>query len=89
MILVIGDDAILDAKRIATEVGPDIRLLIDRTVAVAHRYGMKDPDRAMAVAGYVIIDRAGKILVRRVDPLFGEHADEIVTLVEAAGRAGN
>ena len=85
----IGDDAILDAKRLATEVGPGIRLLVDRTVSVAHRYGMKDPDRAIAVAGYVVIDRAGKILVRRVDPLFGEHSDEIVTLVEAAGQAGN
>lgn len=85
--LVIGDDAILDAKRIATEVGPDIHLLMDRTVSVAHRYGMKDRDRA--VTGYVVIDRAGKILVRRVDLLFGEHSDEIVRLVEAAGRTGN
>ena len=64
VILVIGDDAILDAKRLSSEVGADVQLLMDRTVSVAHRYGMKEPDRAIALVGYVVIDRKGREIGR-------------------------
>lgn len=78
----IGDYAILDAKRAAAEAGPDIQLLMDGTVSVAHRYGMKEPNRPMALVGYVVIDKRGRVLARRVDPLFGEHGDEIVEMLK-------
>lgn len=86
-ILVIGDDAILDAKRTAAEVGPDVQLLMDRAMTVAHRYGMTEPNRAIALIGYVVIDRTGKVLARRVDPRFGEHGDEVVKLVHEGAQA--
>lgn len=77
-ILAISDDPIIDAKRVAAELGHEIVILSDRTRWVARRYGMQDPERHFITSGYVIIDRSGRIRERRVDSLFGEHADEIV-----------
>jgi hypothetical protein len=38
------------------------------------------------LTGYVIIDGAGRVRVRRLDPLFGDHTDEILNLVEERAR---
>ena len=59
-------------------------MLSDRTLRVIHRYGMKDPERAFVLTGHVVIDRAGRIRARKVDPLFGEHAEEIVKVLQEA-----
>ena len=84
LVLVIGDDAILDAKRIAADVSPGVRLLIDRTFAVAHRYGMNEPGRPYSLAGYVVVDRRGRVLAHDVDPMFGDHRAKIARLVHEA-----
>lgn len=88
-VLAISDDRALEARRIAAEVGHEIAILSDQTRAVGFRYGMRDRERRLALTGYVVIDRAGTVRARRVDPLFGEHADEIMGLLsEAATSAG-
>lgn len=86
VVLAISDDRALDAKRIAAELGHEITLLTDHTRSVGFRYGMRDPERRLALTGYIIIDRAGQVRVRRLDPLFGEHTDEIVRLLAEAAK---
>lgn len=86
-ILAVSDDPPIDAKRVAAELGHEIPVLWDRTRWVGHHYGMRDPARRFTLTGYVVIDVAGKVRARRVDPLFGEHGDEILSILEQAARS--
>jgi peroxiredoxin len=85
-VFAISDDRILDAKLIAAELGQEITILSDSSRWVGRRYGMRDSAGRGALTGYVVIDRAGIVRDRRLDPLFGEHGDGIVTILEAAAR---
>jgi peroxiredoxin len=85
-VFAISDDRILDAKLIAAELGHEITILSDSSRWVGRRYGMRDSAGRGALTGYVVIDSAGIVRARRLDPLFGEHGDEILTILEAAAR---
>jgi hypothetical protein len=86
-VLAISDERVIEAKRIAAELGHDITILSDRNRWVGHRYGMRDAERRFALTAYVIIDGAGRVRARRLDPRFGEHGDEIVNILEEAARS--
>ena len=49
---------------------------------VIQQYSMKGTDMQMAQMGYVIIDMHGRIRTRQVDPQFGEHAQDILAIVQ-------
>jgi peroxiredoxin len=85
-VLAISDDSPIEANRLAGEVGHEIAILSDRTRWVGYRYGMRDPARWFLLTGYVVIDRDGRVRARQVDALFGEHASEIVKILEEAAR---
>ena len=59
------------------EVGLDFPVLSDPSMEMISRYGMMGERMPMADMGYVLIDAAGKLRVRRIDREFGEHAGEI------------
>lgn len=73
------------ATSMAVALGRGLVVLSDPSMRVIYRYGMKGENMSMADMGYVVIDRAGRVRVRKVDRKFGEHLGEIVqTLKEAA-----
>jgi peroxiredoxin len=86
-VLAISDDRVIEAKQIDAELGHEITILSDRSQWVGRRYGMRDAERRFILTGYVIIDAAGRVRARRLDPLFGEHGDEIVNILEDAARS--
>jgi hypothetical protein len=56
-----------------------------RAMQAIYRYGMKEESMPMADMGYVVIDRARRVRMRKIDRMFGEHIGEIVqTLKETA-----
>ncbi len=90
-VLAITDEDALTARlRLrASEGGIHIPVLADRALWVTQQYGMKDPDTARTLTGYVIIDRAGKVRARKIEPLFGERLDEIAAALRAASSAAD
>ena len=73
------------ARSMALELRRSIVVLSDPSMRVIYRYGLKGENMPMADMGYVVIDRAGRVRVRKVDRTYGEHIGEIVqTLKEAA-----
>ena len=49
---------------------------------VIRQYGMKGKDMQMADMGYVMIDRQGRIRARQIDRQFGEHARDLLAIVQ-------
>ena len=49
---------------------------------VIRQYGMQGKGMQMADMGYVIIDAAGRIRTRQIDRRSGEHARDIVAIVQ-------
>jgi len=84
-VFAISKDGTEDAGRMAKDLGLDFPVLSDPSMEVIGRYGMKGAGMPMADMGYVVIDRAGRVRMRKIDRTFGEHIGEIVqTLKEAA-----
>jgi len=57
-------------------------LLADPQMRVIRQYGMKGKDMQMAHMGYVIIDAQGRLRMRKIDPQFGEHAQDILAVLQ-------
>ena len=49
---------------------------------IIRQYRMTGQNMSMAYMGYVVIDRQGRVRVRKVDPQFGEHAKDILAILE-------
>lgn len=86
-VLAISNDDRERASRMAAELQHRVTVLSDPTMRVIYRYGMKGRDMPMADMGYVLIDRAGTVLVRKIDRQFGEHIAEILPMLGGAVRA--
>lgn len=67
----------------ALELGRAIRVLSDPSMRVIYRYGMKSHNMAMARMGYVVIDRAGIVRARELEPRFGERVGDIAASLRA------
>jgi len=80
-VMAISNDDRSQAQQMAAEFGGGVIVLSDPAMDVISRYGMGVEGGTMAEMGYVVIDGAGKVRVRKVDPLFGTHAEEIVNAV--------
>lgn len=70
------------ARHTVTQLGLQFPLLADPHMRVIQQYSMKGTDMQMAHMGYVIIDVHGRIRTRQVDPQFGEHAQDILAIVQ-------
>ena len=70
------------ARHTVTQLGLQFPLLADPPMRVIQQYSMKGQDMQMANMGYVIIDVHGRIRTRKVDPQFGEHAQDILAIVQ-------
>ena len=83
-VVAISNDDVERAKRMAAEIDGGILFLSDPSLRAIYAYGMKGEGMPMADMGYVVIDRAGRISIRRIDRQFGEHVDQIVTALKNA-----
>lgn len=70
------------ARHTVAQLGLQFPLLADPPMRVVQQYSMKGQDMQMANMGYVIIDVHGRIRTRKVDPQFGEHAQDILAIVQ-------
>lgn len=82
MVFGISIDAPGVARRTATQLDLQFPLLSDPHMRVIRQYDMKGQDMQMAAMGYVIIDRQGRIRVHKIDRQFGEHARDILAIVQ-------
>ena len=83
-VFAIGNDDRAGAARMAGELRGAIRVLSDPSMRAIYRYGMKGQNMAMAQMGYVLIDRAGVVRARELEPRFGERVDDIVASLRAS-----
>lgn len=86
-VFAISNDRVEDARRMATELGLGFRVLSNPSMDVIYRYRMKGEHMPMADMGYVLIDRAGRIVAQRIDRQFGEHPDEILAKLRRGAQA--
>jgi peroxiredoxin len=70
------------ARRTSGQLGLEFPLLSDPPMRIIRQYHMTGPGMNMAQMGYVIIDRQGRIRVRKVDRQFGEHAPDIRAILD-------
>ncbi len=87
-VLAISTDRGDDARAMAAELGPDIRVLSDPGREVIYAYNMKEPGSTTADMGYVLIDSAGRVRTQQIDHALGDHAGEIVNELERMAGAG-
>lgn len=90
-VFAVSKDSTSDAQRMVAEVGLDFPVLSDPSMEMISRYGMMGEGMPMADMGYVLIDAAGKLRVRRIDREFGRHAEEItgdLQRISSASAAG-
>lgn len=83
-VLALSHDDRERARSMAVELGRTIVVLSDPSMKVIYRYGMKSDSMPMADMGYVVIDRAGRIRLRKIDLRYGEHIGEIVQALKEA-----
>jgi peroxiredoxin len=81
VVLGISIDAPGVARRTVTQLGLQFPLLSDPQMRVIRQYDMKGQGMQMADMGYVIIDRQGRIRVRKIDRQFGAHARDILAII--------
>ena len=86
-VFAISNDRVEDARRMATELGLGFRVLSNPSMDVIYRYWMKGEHMPMADMGYVLIDRAGRIVARRINRRFGAHPGEIVAQLRGVAQA--
>lgn len=77
----VSTDKAPDQQKLDQLLGGTFPLLSDPGVQVINAYQMRHQMGTEIVGnmGYVIIDRRGVVRKNVVDPLFGRHADRIVT----------
>lgn len=80
MVLGISIDSPNVARRTSSRLGLTFPLLSDPPMRMIRQYRVTGQDMNMAYMGYVIIDRQGR--VRKVDPQFGEHAKDMLAILE-------
>jgi peroxiredoxin len=78
-VFAISNDDRAGAARMAGDLKGAIRVLSDPSMRVIYRYGMKAQNMTMARMGYVLVDRAGIVRTRELEPRFGERVDDIVS----------
>ncbi len=86
----INRDSPVESTQVRQVSGTTLPILYDKDLAVARQYDfLPKPDQPMGgmsgipQMGFVIIDAQGIIRVQRVDLLFGEHAGQILEILEA------
>lgn len=70
------------ARRTASALSFEIPVMSDRPLKVFRRYAMLS-DPPLPDVGYVVIDRAGTVRLRKIDQFFGEHSEEMVRFLES------
>lgn len=85
-VLAVSIDRPDEAGRLARELSLTFPILSDPRMDVIRRYSMKGSGMQMADMGYVVIDRAGRIRAKRIDPRFGDNVGQILDAVLVAKR---
>lgn len=57
--------------------------LVDSTTGLVAAYGFRPPAGDVEPTGYAVVDAAGQIRYRTLDPEMGDLLDEVATIVEA------
>lgn len=83
-VLAVSIDRPDEAGRLARDLGLTFPILSDPRMEIIGRYGMKEGGMRMADMGYVVIDRAGRIRAKRIDPLFGDNVGLMLDAVLAS-----
>ena len=88
-VYVINSDTPEQSRQLKQITGIDAPVLLDRELEVAGQYDMlPKPGQPMgmmqgvAQMGFVVVDGAGTIRVQRVDLNFGEHADQMLEILQ-------
>lgn len=76
------------ARRIARDLRLTFPILSDPGMQVIRQYGMKGEAMEMADLGYAVIDRKGRIVAKRIDREFGNHAELLLHEVRRAKTEG-
>jgi peroxiredoxin Q/BCP len=72
------------ARRVVEQYRLSFPILSDPRMEIIRPYGMKGDGMEMADLGYVVIDRVGRIQVRRIDREFGDHVERLLHEVRRA-----
>lgn len=87
-VLVINRDTPEESRRLRQATGFSGLILLDPRLEAVRQYDMDVKPgqpmggmRGLPQMGYVIVDATGRIRVQRVDLYFGQHADEILALL--------
>lgn len=87
-VYVLNSDTPQQSLRLRAITGISFPVLLDSDLAVARRYDLLPKAgqpmgamRGVAQMGFVVIDPQGVIRVQRVDILFGQHASQILEII--------
>jgi len=95
-VYVLNKDTPQESMRLRTITGISFPVLLDSDLAVARRYDLlPKPGQPMggmqgvAQMGFVVVDPQGVIRVQRADILFGQHAGQILQIVNILSQSGS
>lgn len=93
-VYVLNSDTPQDSLRLRSITGVSFPVLLDGDLAVARRYDLLPKPgqpmggmRGVAQMGFVVVDQKGIIRVQRADILFGEHAAQILEILDILNRS--
>jgi peroxiredoxin Q/BCP len=72
------------ARQVVEQFRLSFPVLSDPRIEIIRPYGMKGDGMDMADLGYVVIDRAGRIRMKRIDREFGDHVELLLHEVRRA-----
>ena len=85
----INGDTPQNSRRLKQVSGIILPVLLDPSLEVARRYDLLPKPgqpmggmRGVAQMGFVVVDRGGTVRVQRADILFGEHAGQMVEILQ-------
>ena len=88
-IYVINSDTPEQSQQLRQITGIDMPVLLDRNLEVARQYDMLPKSgqpmgmmQGVAQMGFVIVDATGTIRVQRVDVNFGDHASQMLEILQ-------
>lgn len=83
-VFAVSIDTLEEARAVVRKFGLTFPLLSDPGMQVIRRYGMQGDRMEMADLGYVVIDRQGRIRVKRIDRQFGDRVELLLHHVRQA-----
>lgn len=94
-VYVINSDTPEQSRQLKQITGIGVPVLLDLDLEVARRYDMLPKAgqpmgtmQGVGQMGFVVVDSAGIIRVQRVDINFGDHADQLLEILQLIEQAG-